>query len=505
MADWHVSDIEDIFSVDELDQHFPPKKRARVKRARIEAFLLRRRKGGVVPNVRRKSLKLGARNRKRAVGDQARRIIVAAKRGSGGGKVEFDVEAERAALISRRKQSILLDGFVPNRRKVWRSMATRLKSRKIGSIDIEDFSFLTEPNKTLNSLVEIAVDEAHCLSSQIHFRDQRCEDIGAWLVLAAMRQDMASIFTGGNISDETSNVIAALEMDRAMRMRMPKPRQTVSSVWSFPIRARRPAGSSTSATQFLDRQETEEVATDLCHAISIWLTACVDQQLSIEGRRNVMTLVTEALDNAERHSRPEHANDGDWWMTGFMTKESSDSGERFKCQLALLSVGSPISSTIMNCADETKIQMNAYVKQNRRKLGGGMKYADEHLRTVYALQDFVSGDSEAHNNQRGGIGLGTILKVFADLAGHDKEDVFARLAIVSGRSCLHLSRDECDAAVTKSLRKPFNIWFNDEHSADLPPRDGAVVEMERDFPGTLVTMSFELDPGYLERTIHAPD
>ena len=94
-----------------------------------------------------------------------------------------------------------------------------------------------------------------------------------------------------------------------------------------------------------------------------------------------------------------------------------------------------------------------------------------------------------------------MLRVFADLAGHDRKDVFARLGIVSGRTCLHLSREDCDHAVTQSVGKPFNIWLNDEHDDGIPPREGTIVELDHEFRGTLISMSFELDPDYLERTV----
>ncbi|MCA0963202.1 hypothetical protein [Salipiger bermudensis] len=380
-------------------------------------------------------------------------------------------------------------------------MFQRIKYKRKSQVEVKDFSFLTNPNGTIETLREIAEHEASVYSSQIHFRDLVCCDIGAWLILAVMRQQMAAIFTGGAISDELIEVITALEMTNALRMSLPTPDpdRISSEVWAFPLRARRPAGTSTSSTQFLDPQDAEEVATDLCDAINTWLTECAQQNLNRDGRRNVLRLVAETLDNAERHARPDYENDGDWMMTGFMSVTDTESERRFQCQIAFLSVGSPISETVRNCDAATRTKMEEYVTKHQSTYPT-MKHADQHLRTVYALQDFVSRDRKAHEEQRGGTGFSDIIGVFADLAGHENPDVFARLAVVSGHTCLHLSRDECDSAVTASVGKPFNIWLNDEHSSVMPPRSESIVELETELAGTLVTMCFEFDPDYLERT-----
>nr|WP_321509385.1 hypothetical protein [uncultured Celeribacter sp.] len=500
MASWHNDEIEDLLGLDELDARISGEKREDVRNARVLAFLLRRRLTRAVPQFASKEEKKAILAEKRFANRLARKLIVSAKRGK---DVEYDTKALKNALIARYKPSLLLDSLVSNRERRWVSMGKRLRSRERSSIEVEDFSFLAHPNKTLKLLREIAEQEASLLSSQIHFLDRECMDIGSWLILAAMRQDMAPIFTGGAISSELIKVLTALEMTSALRMKLPTPEEDeineAEEVWAFPLRARRPAGSSTSATQFLDPQDAEEVATDLCEAINSWLAECAGQSLNLDGRRNVMQLVTETLDNAERHSRPEYENDGDWMMTGFMAVSGPESERRFRCQLALLSVGSPISETVQQCDIATSQKMESYVKTHRSKFSK-LRHRDQHLRTIYALQDFVSRDRNAYENERGGTGFSDIIRVFTDLSGHENPEVFARLAVVSGHTCLHLSWEDCDRAMTQSLGKPFNIWLNDEHSDVIPPRADSIVELETELRGTLITMCFEFDTDYLERT-----
>lgn len=498
MAAWHIDEIEDILSLDQLDRGLESGKRRDVQNARVLAFLLRRRLSRTIPASAAKKEKTKILADRSLARRLARKLIVQAKRGK---DVDYDTATLRKVLIAHQKPSVLLDSFVANRERRWVPMAQRLRARKRSAVEVKDFTFLKHPNNTIRLLREVAEQEATVLSSQIHFLDKECLDIGAWLIMAAIRQEMAPIFTGGAISKELIRVITALEMSSALRMNLPPPdpKRGASQVWAFPLRSRRPAGTSTSKTQFLDPQDAEEVATDLCEAISSWLTECAGQCLNLDGRRNVLQLVTETLDNAERHSRPEYENDGDWMMTGFMSVSGTESERRFNCQIALLSVGSPISETVRQCDAQTAEKMETYVKSHEasfRKFRRG----DQHLRTIYALQDFVSRDKNANESERGGTGFSDIIRVFADLSGHENPDVFARLAVVSGHTCLHLSRDDCDLALSQSIGKPFNIWLNDAHDNAIQPRDGCVVELEHEFKGTLITMCFEFDPDYLERT-----
>ena len=498
MANWHVDEIEDILGLEEQDKGLGKGKREDVQNARILAFLLRRRLTRSIPHSATKKIRSQLVAEKNFAKRLARRLIVQAKRGK---DVDYDTAALRKVLVSHQKPSMLLDSFVKNRSRRWVPMVQRLRARERSSVEVKDFSFLAHPNKTVKLLRDIAEQEATILSSQIHFLDKECLDIGAWLIMAAMRQDMIPIFTGGAISGELIKVISALEMSSALRMSLPStdPQRGPSEVWAFPLRSRRPAGSSTSTTMFLDPQDAEEVATDLCEAISAWLNECAGQSLNLDGRRNVMQLVTETLDNAERHSRPEYENDGDWMMTGFMSVSGPESQRKFACQIALLSVGSPISETVRHCDTKTAKKMEEYVGSHIKSYRQ-FRHADQHLRTIYALQDFVSRDRNASESSRGGTGFSDIIRVFADLSGHENPDIFARLAVVSGHTCLHLSRDDCDLAVTRSIGNPFNIWLNDEHDHAKQPREGCIVELEHELKGTLVTMCFEFDPDYLERT-----
>ena len=416
------------------------------------------------------------------------------------------------------KPSILLDGLVDKRSVRWVPMSHRLSSRDETSIRVNNFSFLTNPNETLGTLSLIAEAETTCLSAQIDFLDAHCKDIGPWLVLAAMRSEMAPIFTGGKISRDMSKVISALKLDKALgfslsyadKLKLEKEFGELwndaddghqDDVWAFPLRARRPAGTSTSETQHLDLQAAERVGGDLCVAINKWLDECANQELTYSGIRRVKKITGECLDNAERHSRREYANDGDWMITGFMAKRNGPNGPLFQCQLAFLSIGASIADTITDAPDKTLTAMTRYVHLHRKSLSR-YRHPDDHLRTIFALQDTVTRDHDAAREGRGGTGFRDIVCLFGDLAGSDSVENDAVLAIVSGWSCLHIAHKYC-AGRQPSPDERFNIWLNGENKYNEAPDFAAVDELEKQFCGTLITLGFTLDRAYLEKSINA--
>ena len=498
MPDYPFSEVDLLFSTDELDTRRTPSGRETIASARRRARSLRHRKKLWVASTSNQRKKRAIIGKNKHIDQLARRIIVNAKRHKGSKLGHENIP--KAVLSAKKQPSILLDGLVPNRDRIWKSIPQRLKSRISDNIEVKDFCFLTNPIGTLTSLRQIAQAEAKCLEARIDFLDDRCHDIGPWLVLSAMREDMASIFTGGKISRSMSKVIDALGLKKPLRFDLQPNPDGHADVWAFPLRARRPAGTSTSGTQHLDPQASEKVGGDLCRAINRWLYECARMELTKEGVRSVKKIVGESLDNAERHSRREYANDGDWMITGFMAKRAGSNGPLFICQLAFLSVGSSIAETIKDAPQSTLTTMNNYVVSHKNSFPNQGRSA-EHLRTIYALQDTVTRDHEAKRERRGGTGFRDIVCLFGDLAGSIQGQNDARLAIVSGNTCLHIDFSHCQAALPQP-GKHFNIWLNAANERSVPPDQNAVKELESKFCGTLITMGFTLDPDYLKRGAH---
>ncbi|QYK42877.1 MAG: hypothetical protein KF887_07175 [Paracoccaceae bacterium] len=305
------------------------------------------------------------------------------------------------------------------------------------------------------------------------------------------------MFVGGEIGDELSLIIKALRLTEALNMSLIRQPRSSKDLWVFPLRSRRRAGSSTSPTRFTDAQSNEVVPGELCDALNTWLETGSHLQLSIEGRRKVSKIAGEVLDNAERFSRPDFPNDGDWSITGFMRRDSVSSKTQYWCQLAFLSVGTSIASTVVNCDAPTRAAMEEYVRLHRGSLANH-KHAEAHLRTIYALQDLVSGDPDAIANGRGGTGFSDIINLFGDLAAIAPGLEPARLAIVSGWTCLHVGPRHCELSRPLPGR-PFNIWLNETNEKHRPPDRTSVIELVNEFRGTLISMAFPLDHDYLTK------
>lgn len=493
MAHWRVRDVDAILSAMDMDAS------PIIGRARILAFIVRRKLGIDLRNVpkRKRRFLVGA---KRYANRVARRYIVSAKRGHLAEKVVRKMH--KGLLYHQFKPSKLLDGFVPDRSKVWSSLSERIRKREVQAITVDNFSFLQNPTGTANALSKIAMAEASCLAANIDFKDQHCLDIGPWLVLSVMRGDMIPVFVGGAISNGLSKVFSALQLDEAMGMTVAPFWDKEKDIWAFPIRRRRPAGTSTSPSLQLEPQTKEKLGDELCDAIDDWLNACVSQELTGDGRHLVKVIAGETLDNAERHSNHiEHPDDGDWMVSGMMVRRNLNGNNVFLCQLAFLSIGSTIAESMLSCPPMLLEKMERYVALHKKSFPRA-KHAAEHLRTVFALQPGVSRDAEAIESKSGGTGFSDIMNLFSDLAAIESADCGARLAIVSGNTCIHIGYPYCRSKELK-VGETRQIWFNEENTAKVPPDQDVVISLENGLKGTLVTMSFTLEREYLERTIDA--
>lgn len=353
MPNWRVDEVAELLTgnstIPESD----------LEKARILAFLLRRKHGVDLRNYKKED-RPDMVGQKRRANELAREIIVATKRGRiSEGELR---NIGRSVLLAQMKPSILLDGLLNNRQRKWASIGARMKRRKVRDIEISDFSFLSNPRETISNLAAIAEAEAECLTASIDFKDLVCQDIGPWLVLAVARGQMVPIFTGGAISNSMSKVITALDLERPLRFSLSPVWDKEQDIWAFPLKRRRPAGSSSSPDFLLDPQDDEKVADQLCFQIDRWLGESVGQKLTFNGLRLVKKIVGETLDNAERHSRPEFPNDGDWMVSGMMVRREEAEKSTFHCQLAFLSIGSSISDTISTCPPQIAEGMDAYIK-----------------------------------------------------------------------------------------------------------------------------------------------
>lgn len=270
-------------------------------------------------------------------------------------------------------------------------------------------------------------------------------------------------------------------------------------LWAFPIQRRRPTGSSRSKSRFLEPQSHEKVTDRFCDAINDWLGRPeINQMLTIDGRGWIGGIITEMLDNAERHSDPEN-KDGEWSVAGFMARRIEDAEPVYRCYLAFMSVGATISESMSTCAPRIERQMRSYCELHVSSDGSGPS-ADT-LRTLYALQDTVTRDPEADERNRGGFGFQEVMRFVNELGGTSKPGREPRMTIISGSACIQLRPPYILGTRATDDGSPRVLWCNAENSAMVPPDPAFVFDLTERLAGTVISVAFTLDPDYLNETV----
>lgn len=398
----------------------------------------------------------------------------------------------KAMLLVRLQENDFLNGLLPDRNNIWIPILERRPAEDVTQIDLKGFSFVHNPRETIEKLSSILQIEATQIQARLNFDDERCTDIGAFLVLQAIRQHMAPVFQGGRMNVAMQKVIEAVGLRGPLHM-APFRIEDVRDIWPFHLRQRK-GGRARSVERQLEPQTKEIVADRFLKTVNEWLGLVARQRLSPQGRRLVLKMVGEPLDNAERHSTPD-SNDGDWAITGYLAKEPSGESTVYRLYVAFLSVGSSIASSIQTCPDATRQRMEAYVRRH-----AGRRTSAEELRTVFALQDGVTKSHSAFEEGRGGTGFQDIIEFFADLGDTRSGAHEARMAVVSGSTCINLSTPYMKGVRRSGAHSERELWFNPQNDPSVPPDPAHVFRLPHSLNGTLVTMAIALDPAYLEAT-----
>jgi hypothetical protein len=99
-------------------------------------------------------------------------------------------------MAAQFRDSQLLEGFLPGRKAKWLPVMHRHDVGSVPEVDLEQFSFVHNPIQTIEKIRSILEIEATELGARLNFLDERCNDIGAFLVLQAIRQIWLLCFAG---------------------------------------------------------------------------------------------------------------------------------------------------------------------------------------------------------------------------------------------------------------------------------------------------------------------
>jgi hypothetical protein len=384
------------------------------------------------------------------------------------------------------RQSALLESFVPDRAKRWQKKWQKRIDGRV--LTIEDFSFLDNPLKTLDTLRELALRECTDKNLKVHFIDEDVVDIAPYVILGLMRRDMMSFLAGGKIHPTITQVLHAVELDKFIRMRVSDTAD--KSIIPFQLRHYRipEVRSQSPAT---DPTRKELTIDDLLKTINSWLAQMkMPRKLNEDAQANIINMVGEILDNAERHSNIVHGL-GSWSVAGFMMKKGDEGNDKLVCHLAFISEGCSIAESLMSGEDKTKAAAKNYYDGISRKT----RLEKETCYTVYALQDGVT--RLPTNRAIGGSGLMEIAEVAANLSEESKNAV-SQVTIISGKSCINFKTPYIRGLRGQNIGAPRTQYFNNFNQPTEAPDSSHVMDLKFPLPGTLISIRFTLEETALD-------
>lgn len=415
-------------------------------------------------------------------------------------------------LLYRPVENRLRDTLAPNFMKDWKDISSRIRDRRVKQIDFSNLSLAKNPNETLKKLADLANACSVFPEVRLNFLDSTCDDVASYIVLAHLHSALPPIITGGRIHEEVRKVISAVRLRQALgigaiggvrrrkrnRGFTERRRKAIEGVSAFELVTR------SSPQRFSDRhhqikpQRKEQVGDSFCSTLNGWLG---EYQLSLtpEAEQSLVTAIGEALDNAERHGAADTGSAmGDWSVAGFSRLCEEDGRQILRCSMGMVNIGTTISNSLFSAAPSVKSKIDSYVARHTPIFGSGMQ--PELLRTVMALQDGITRVSDATRDRRGGKGFMELAQAFAELGDNGISSMPSVFTIISGRSCVQFTgrfRQGMRDAATRRRE----MWFNDDNDPSKPPSEAHAFTLDKEFPGTILSASFVIDPTYLRKRL----
>lgn len=361
-------------------------------------------------------------------------------------------------------------------------------------IRLNNFSFLDNPAETILSLRKIATAATKENEYHIDFEDRDCLDIGPYMVLGLMRQQMTNRnCLGGKISISIQRVLQACGMRRFLKMKFEA--ALGETVWPFKLETRAPLRRYSVGFEAKESAR-ERTCRRFANSVNSWLGQ-LNYKLSPDGGGWLRTLLNEVLDNA-RHANP-NAAESEWSVAGFMKKRDVGNGKKsFVCHLGIVTLGLSFSETLASCRDpDTREDIARYVNLHA---GTSTKYDDACLVTSAALNDGISRDQRYAKGSKGGTGMSSLVNMMNILGGGGAPEDSPVMTIISGAACIQLKPPyyemyvEPDSKGVPTARQ----LFNPSQSLDLPPDPNHVYKLPVRFPGTVIAVRFMFDHKHLD-------
>ncbi len=348
------------------------------------------------------------------------------------------------------------------------------------------FSFIEAPNEAidvLNGLVKVGLlkrtQTIDLMQESCQLIDH-CAESAAAVMARQLRGRFGVRFRGTFPKAEKQRVIVhATGLPRMLDIDLPTPEGFIA----FPLRRGRQAGSRATVSS----QKEIEAGNVTKH-----VDDCLGEYnwgLTDEAKEYLSRLIGEVLDNAEEHSgRP------DWWIAGYLRKDTETKYGDY--HLTIFNFGRTLSESLQELSPGSELRKG--IQSLIRKHRGGLfsaSWTEENLWTLYALQGGVS-------RLEGDRGTGTVDMIrFFERIGQQKSGKDGPvMCVVSGRTqILFDGKYGMKYQRIPSGEKRFIIAFNKTNDLRRKPDPNCVRNLDRYFPGTLISLRIFFDQEHLER------
>ncbi len=366
-----------------------------------------------------------------------------------------------------------------------RKTLDRLKKKKEIKLKLEEFSFLTNPDETLRKLCLVAALEDNEKPYTLDFEDERCIDIGPFMVIGLLFSQANPVWCqGGKMNSPVMKVLASVGVRDIAGMSFPT--SGASDVWPFRL------ATHTAVTQKVSGFESfesanEKVGRRFADSVNGWLNE-VGFGLTRQGGDWLRNLLTETLDNARHASVTQF--EGQWSVAGFMARRRRpDGSSQFICHIGIVTTGKTIFETLQS-SDDPKVLEDVSNYCVRHK-DSSKKWTAQSLANVASLADGISCEGTSADQDIGGCGMSSLVNMMNELGENSRQSEQPTMTIISGSGCLLLTYP-----YNKMQTNEDSIHyqaFNSEQELDSAPDDSFVFDLEEHFPGTIVSMRFCLE------------
>jgi hypothetical protein len=251
-----------------------------------------------------------------------------------------------------------------------------------------------------------------------------------------------------------------------------------------------------------ETSDTERTSTDLVE----FFNSCLRMegyQLKDEKRSTLVDLIAEVLGNAEEHCGPSSLKDAPAWYVIGYHKGSGVPGKGGECHIVLFNFGASIFQSlngpetsnilkeeISRLADAHRNSgfFDLVVEIFRNFLRFRTRFWQEDaLWTLYALQEGVSRFRHQPGGEDRGNGTVRMIDFFTKLASSAP-----KMVLLSGKTWILFDGTHSLKTIIRDGEERKVIAFNAENDLSKPPDHRYVRTLERNFPGTLVSLKFTL-------------